>query len=163
MRANTEINHKWTFFMAGGVAALILMISGPSMLLAFLKLRQRNLGPILDANGWAINGRARVNVPFGRALTDVAALPPGSARTLEPDPYAEKTRPWRTWLVVTLLLVLAWTWYNGRWDDYLPVKGLTSEGVLGDNAPAVKRARKAATVPPAGSATSAVPAAAPGQ
>ena len=50
---------------------------GPSMLIAWLKLRQRNIGPILDANGWAVNARARINVPFGAALTDVATLPDG--------------------------------------------------------------------------------------
>ena len=27
------------------------------------------LGPILDANGWAINARARINIPFGKSLT----------------------------------------------------------------------------------------------
>jgi len=31
-----------------------------------LKLRQRNLGPILDANGWAVNARARINIPSAR-------------------------------------------------------------------------------------------------
>src|SRR6185503_3005386 len=40
---------------------LLLLISGPSMLIAWLKLRQRNLGPILDANGWAVNGRVKMN------------------------------------------------------------------------------------------------------
>jgi hypothetical protein len=69
------------------------MISGPSMMLAWLKLRQRNLGPILDANGWAINGRARINVPFGGALTDRAVLPKNAERSFD-DPYAEKRRPW---------------------------------------------------------------------
>jgi hypothetical protein len=57
--------------------AMLLLISTPSMLIAWLKLRQRNLGPILDANGWAINGRVRMNVPFGGSLTKVAELPPG--------------------------------------------------------------------------------------
>ena len=33
---------------------LILLISLPSMIIATLKLRKRNLGPILDANGWAV-------------------------------------------------------------------------------------------------------------
>ena len=56
-----------------GIVALLLMISGPSMLLAWLKLRRRNLGPILDANGWAINGRARINVSFGAAMTELAS------------------------------------------------------------------------------------------
>lgn len=59
-------------------AGLLLLVSGPSMIIAWLKLRQRNLGPILDANGWAVNGRVKMNVPFGGALTDVATLPPGA-------------------------------------------------------------------------------------
>jgi len=63
-------------------AGLLLLISTPSMLIAWLKLRQRNLGPILDANGWAINGRVQMNVPFGGSLTAVAALPRGAQSTL---------------------------------------------------------------------------------
>jgi len=63
------------------VLGVILLISGPSMLLAALKLRQRNLGPLLDANGWAVNARARVGIAFGKRLTRVAALPPGACRT----------------------------------------------------------------------------------
>ena len=76
-----------------GIVALLLMISGPSMLLAWLKLRRRNLGPILDANGWAINGRARINVAFGAAMTELAALPAGrSARSTIRSPSAT---PWK--------------------------------------------------------------------
>ncbi|MEJ7602042.1 MAG: hypothetical protein WKG01_29365 [Kofleriaceae bacterium] len=63
-----------------GIAGLLLLISGPSMLLAWLKLRRRNLGPILDANGWAINNRAKVNVAFGATLTELAKLPSNSQR-----------------------------------------------------------------------------------
>lgn len=59
-------------------AGILLLISTPSMLIAWLKLRQRNLGPILDANGWAINGRVKMNVPFGGAMTETAKLPPGA-------------------------------------------------------------------------------------
>ncbi|TVR65292.1 MAG: hypothetical protein EA422_04530, partial [Gemmatimonadales bacterium] len=88
------------------IAGVILLISGPSMLLAFLTLRRRSLGPLLDANGWAVNARARINVPFGAALTGVAALPPGSSRSMV-DPYAEKRRPWRLWLTLAVLLFIA--------------------------------------------------------
>lgn len=56
-------------------AGIILAISLPSMAIAWLKLRQRNLGPILDANGWAVNGRVKMNVPFGAKLTRVGAVP----------------------------------------------------------------------------------------
>ncbi|MFV8825041.1 hypothetical protein ACNKW1_10020 [Thauera sp. WH-2] len=92
------------------VVGIVLLISGPSMLLAWLKLRQRNLGPLLDANGWAVNTRARINIPFGAALTGVAALPAGASRSLS-DPYAEKGSPWGTWiflLIVVAAVVAAW-------------------------------------------------------
>jgi len=72
------------------IVGILLAISLPSMLLAWLKLRKRNLGPLLDANGWAVNARARINVPFGRSLTRVGVLPPGSQRDLA-DPFAEKS------------------------------------------------------------------------
>jgi hypothetical protein len=88
------------------IAGLILIISAPSMLLAFMTLRRRNLGPLLDANGWAVNARARINLPFGAALTEVATLPKGSSRSLS-DPYADKKRPWKTWLFLVLLLIIA--------------------------------------------------------
>src|SRR5690606_35620547 len=75
------------------VAGALLVISGPSMLLAALKLRQRNLGPLLDASGWAINTRARINIPFGDGLTHVARLPAGASRSVT-DPYADKKSRW---------------------------------------------------------------------
>ena len=82
---------------------LLLAISGPSMLIAWLKLRQRNLGPILDAGGWAVNTLTKVNIPLGTALTQRAVLPENSYRTLT-DPYAPK-KPW--WPKILLLLVVS--------------------------------------------------------
>jgi hypothetical protein len=90
-------------------AGAVLLISGPSMIIAALKLRQRNLGPILDANGWAVNARVRINIPFGRALTGVAVLPPGAERGLS-DPYAEKSGApkWIALAVFAALAAAAW-------------------------------------------------------
>lgn len=68
---------------------LMLMISGPAMILAWFKLKNRNLAPILDANGWAINARAKINIPFGTSLTGLASLPAGAHRSLV-DPFADK-------------------------------------------------------------------------
>jgi hypothetical protein len=90
------------------IAGIVLLISGPSMLLAGFKLRRRNLGPLLDANGWAVNIRARINIPFGSALTSVAALPPGARRSLV-DPYADRRVRWGPWLAgAVALLALVW-------------------------------------------------------
>jgi hypothetical protein len=103
--------------------AIVLLISLPSMVIAWLKLRKRNLGPILDANGWAVNARAKINVPFGGSLTKVATLPPGSQRDLF-DPFAEKKSPWPKvvvlvvviWIIYAILNNLGYIneWTNGR-------------------------------------------------
>jgi hypothetical protein len=119
-----------------GVLAIILIISGPSMVLAWLKLRKRNLGPILDANGWAVNAKARINVPFGASLTRVAALPPGAQRDLA-DPFAEKKRPWGRYGVLLLALLLALGWITGKFDGVLSAVSpqLTSSWVIHKTAP----------------------------
>lgn len=88
----------------------LLAVSGPSMIIASFKLHQRHLGPILDANGWAVNTHARINIPFGTALTHLAKLPEGAQRSLK-DPYAQKEPPWRSAVfagVVLAALALAW-------------------------------------------------------
>lgn len=100
---------------------LMLLISGPSMAMAFFKLRNRNLGPILDANGWAVNTRARINIPFGAALTQLARLPDGAERALS-DPYAEKRSPWKGYVLmaaIALGVVLCVHWMGG-WPGIFP-------------------------------------------
>jgi hypothetical protein len=152
------------WWMPLGLIGLMLAISGPSMLLAYIKLRRRNLGPLLDASGWAINALTRINVPFGTALTDVAALPPGARRASQ-DPYAEKRRPWRFYITVAVIIVVAAMWYLGKLDRLLPGPA-QSVSVMGPAAPAyvvpmVPVVPKAAPVPgaPAPAAVPAVPAA----
>ncbi len=88
-----------------GLAGLVAVISGPSVLIAWLKIRQRTLGPILEASGWAINGRVRITMPLGRALTDLARVPAGTSRRLD-DPYKERSRGW-IWFVLVVVLALA--------------------------------------------------------
>ena len=85
------------------IAAVMLIISGPSCFIAWRKLRKRNLGPVLNANGWAVNSMVLVNILFGKTLTSVAKYP---KLKLE-DPYAKKTPWWRKCLrcLVCLLIV----------------------------------------------------------
>lgn len=68
------------------IPGLLLVISGPSMILAWMKLRKRNLAPLLNANGWAINADAIVNVLFGNTLTEQAQYPIMKLK----DPFAKK-------------------------------------------------------------------------
>ncbi|MBF0302289.1 MAG: hypothetical protein HQK73_04560 [Desulfamplus sp.] len=95
---------KW-WQMPLTIIGLILFISGPSMIIAALKLRQRNISPILDACGWAVNSRAKINIPFGSSLTQIAKLPSGSTRLMT-DPYAEKKTPWRLYILLLILIGL---------------------------------------------------------
>jgi hypothetical protein len=94
---------------------LVAVISGPSMLIAWLKLRQRNIGPLLEANGWAINGRVKINIPFGTKLTERARIPAGSKRDLT-DPYADKEAARFQKLVWTLVIVAMLAAGVIRWD-----------------------------------------------
>jgi len=95
------------------VVGVMLVVSAPSMAIAWLKLRKRNLGPILDANGWAVNAKARMNVPFGGALTGVAALPPGAAFGAA-DAYAEKRSVWPKILMFLFVLWFIWAFLNDK-------------------------------------------------
>lgn len=124
---------------------LLLLVSGPSMLLAWLKLRRRSLAPILDACGFAINTRARINVPFGRSLTALATLPAGSARELA-DPFAERgvLRRLLVWTVIVALVVLG-------------VLLLHPKGAAMRPAPVPRMVAPEANVAPAASAPAPVP------
>jgi hypothetical protein len=99
---------KW-WQMPLALFGLMLVVSGPAVVMAWFKLHGRNLGPILDANGWAINARARINIPFGTSLTRLAELPEGSERSLT-DPYAEKKTPWGLYLSIAALAAAAAWW-----------------------------------------------------
>ncbi|HTV39563.1 MAG TPA: hypothetical protein VMF08_03235 [Candidatus Sulfotelmatobacter sp.] len=120
------------------ILAILLAISAPSVIMAWIKLRMRNLGPILDANGWAVNARAKLSVPFGASLTQTATLPPGSERDLR-DPYAAKSQVVEiiTLIVLIIAIILGFAWYRGKLDSVLPQKA-QSVSVLGTNAPAFK-------------------------
>lgn len=104
---------KW-WQMPLAFLGVILLISGPSMIMAWFKLRKRNLAPILDANGWAVNTEARINIPFGTALTQLAVLPQGAERSLT-DPYASKKHGWVWWLLLVLLVAASAWGYTQGW------------------------------------------------
>ena len=83
------------------IVVIVIVVSGPSMFIAWTKLRRRNLGPVLNANGWAINAQVRINTAFGATLTSLAKYP----LVTMPDPYADKKMPcWKKWLITLIVL-----------------------------------------------------------
>ena len=93
------------WWIPAALAGIVLAISGPSMVIAWLKLRQRSLGPILDASGWAINGRMRINVPLGASLSRTARIPRGAERELA-DPFRE-SHTGRYWMLLGVVVIAA--------------------------------------------------------
>ena len=91
------------------VLGILLLISGPSMIMAWLKLRKRNIAPLLNANGWAVNAASIVNIPFGATLTDTAKFPTLKLK----DPYAKKgLAGWQKALITLAVLALL---FCGLW------------------------------------------------
>lgn len=60
----------WMFFVA--IAAVILAVSVPSMVLAWFKLRKRDIGAILNASGWAVNRPMYFSMKRAREFTRCA-------------------------------------------------------------------------------------------
>ena len=84
------------------VLGIFLLISGPSMFIAWRKLRRRDLAPVLNANGWAINSRILVNTRFGATLTNLAKYP----KVVGKDPFVKRTPAWLKWLRGILLVLV---------------------------------------------------------
>lgn len=97
----------WQLLLA--LVGIMLVISGPAMVMAWLKLRRRNIAPLLNANGWAVNAVSKISIPFGETLTDAAAFPKMRLK----DPYAKKgLAPWKKWVISLSALVVV---VGGLW------------------------------------------------
>ncbi len=100
------------YYTLGAIVIIMLLISGPSCFLAWSKLRCRNLGPVLNANGWAINSKVLVNILFGARLTGVARYPKLNLT----DPYKEEKPKWPKWvagILIALIVAFAVLYFTG--------------------------------------------------
>ena len=91
------------------IAVIMLIISLPSVFIAWRKLRHRDLGPVLNANGWAMNAASLVSVKFGKTLTSLAEYP----KLTEVDPEARKKARrrcfwWSFFGVVVVTCLVLW-------------------------------------------------------
>ncbi len=77
---------------------ILLVISGPSMIMAYMKLRRRNLAPVLNANGWAVNADAIISVPFGKTLTEQVAFPLVKIK--------KGMKGWQKWLLTLGIIIV---------------------------------------------------------
>jgi hypothetical protein len=61
-----------------GLFVVCMLLAIPTSLLAFLKLRRRNLAMVLEASGWALNDRLKLTSRLGRLFTRRSPRPKGS-------------------------------------------------------------------------------------
>ena len=97
----------WKVLLA--FVGIMFVISGPAMVMAWLTLRRRNIAPLLNANGWAVNAASKISIPFGESLTEIAKFPKLKLK----DPYAKKGMPvWKRWVIslssVIFVLLVLW-------------------------------------------------------
>ena len=109
----------WQFPLV--ILGLFLIISGPSVILAWLKLRRRTLGPLLEASGWAINGQVKINLLLGGLLTSKAELPANAKRNLT-DPLRKRNKKARIifWSAILVGVVMVGTalWFKNDIANY---------------------------------------------
>ncbi|CAK7054135.1 MAG: hypothetical protein DELT_01138 [Desulfovibrio sp.] len=117
--AHALFSLSWWQFPLVFVGAFVL-ISGPSMVLAWLKLRKRTLGPLLEASGWAVNSVIPINLTMGGQLTGTALLPKNAHRSYN-DPL-RKPRRWPLVLGIVIGALIAGAAYLYFSGTALPFK-----------------------------------------
>lgn len=92
------------------VLGVILVVSVPNVILTWFRLRARDLAPILNASGWAVNRRIGLTPALGRFFTQRAIY---LGRRFVPGPPMTRTRRWPTLLggLVALVILLAAAWW----------------------------------------------------
>ena len=100
------------------IIAIMLVISLPSVFMTWRKLRRRDLGPVLNANGWAVNASAFVKPKFGKSLTSIVRYP--KLKAVDPaEARKVRRRKCIIWTVVVLVLAGCGWW---GWNKYQACK-----------------------------------------
>ncbi len=79
-----------------GLLAVVLAVIVPTSLVAFLKLRRRDISAILEGSGWAINARMRLTRRQRRYFTQRPGLPAG----------VKKIRSYAWYIVAGVLVII---------------------------------------------------------
>ncbi len=105
------LTHTPIWRIALAVLGIVLIVSVPNMILTWFRLRSRDLAPILNASGWAVNRRIGLTPMLGRFFTQRANY---IGRRFTPAPVMTQTHSKLKWGLLCLLaviLVLASGWY----------------------------------------------------
>ncbi len=92
------------------VLGIVCIVSVPNVILTWFRLRSRNLAPILNASGWAVNRRIGLTPGLGRFFTQRTTT---FGRRFVPAPALARPRYLLRWICVGAVLGLLVTagWY----------------------------------------------------
>ena len=95
------------------VLAIILAVSIPSMILTWFRLRARDLAPILNASGWAVNRRIGLTASLGRFFTQ-RALYIGKKFVPAPvrSPVCKVVRGIILLIILAILAIAGWWFFS---------------------------------------------------
>jgi hypothetical protein len=111
--------------VVGGLICVCIALAVPTTIIAWLKLRKRNLAVVLEGSGWALNERLRLTRGLGSLFTRRRKRPKGSKfeladqvaslmklRRKKDDEFVDIDSSWlQKALVLTALLLLGVGWY----------------------------------------------------
>ena len=69
------LSDMWWYEVLGGIGIALLVIMIPLGILAYVKLRRRDLSAILEGAGWAINARMRLTQKQARFFSNRPGYP----------------------------------------------------------------------------------------
>jgi len=97
--AKTLAETSWLAILMGVLGAILLVLI-PTAIIAFFKLRRRDLSAIREGSGWAVNTRMRLTSKQGRFFTERPPCPHGAIEI--------KRLFWRRvlWLTLAALLLV---------------------------------------------------------
>ena len=90
--------------LALSVVAVVLIVSLPSVILTWFKLRRRDIGAVLNASGWAINREMRFSMKRAKGFTKCAR--------------SAALKTFLAFLLVFLVVaaLVFWNWWSNRID-----------------------------------------------
>ena len=107
------------------IVGIMLVISGPSMILAWLRLRKRDLGALLNANGWAVNAASYINIKFGATLTSLAKYP--LLKAVDPEEAKKVRRRKCFWYTLLCLIVACGVVFLLNWKHVINISWLPQQ------------------------------------
>ena len=106
--AKTLAGLDWKAIL-GSLSIAILGVLVPVSIVAYLKLRQRDLSTLLEGSGWGINSRMRLSSGQIRYFTQAPSFPKGARGVRH-----RSALWWLWWLMAAAVLAAGAWWFWGR-------------------------------------------------